>query len=154
MPPNLHTALPIHRGNMTPLRDLKLRCKPCAATGGYLALYIPLDIQEPKDFLAGQICLSGRSGSKLADHTMAEARQGRQVRRPLLARQQLHRELRNGKEQKKQRAYDKSNPFGVTSTDCNTGCEPSGPKHRGDNHGNNDEPPKTNIARHARTSRS
>jgi hypothetical protein len=49
-------VLPIHRGNMTELRALKFRCNGCGVRGGGLkefALYIPYDLQEAKDFLAG-----------------------------------------------------------------------------------------------------
>ena len=68
-----------------------------------------------------------------------------------IARQQLHHELRDGKEREKQRAYDKPQPFGLASTYCNSGGEPPSPNHRGDNQGDDDDP-KTNVAMHANTS--
>ena len=49
--------LAIHHGNMTQLRDLRLRCETCDTRGSALKefdFYIPHDFDEAKAFLAGE----------------------------------------------------------------------------------------------------
>lgn len=51
-------VLPIHRGNMQQLVDLKLRCTSCG--GGNVAHYLPFDTAEVRDFLDGRNDLANR----------------------------------------------------------------------------------------------
>lgn len=56
-------VLPIHRGNMRELVDLKLRCTKCG--GRDIVHYLPFDHAEVRDFIAGRSDLPNRREPRL-----------------------------------------------------------------------------------------